>query len=116
MRTKRINDSLRYAEAWSYLQDVLFLILSHQLPEEDEALALLVCPIISLGLMRILQLSSVCCEWYHARLFLTHLICRSRLHTIVTLDYELALGIDVLDESWKSSNCTLFHDSASKTE
>ena len=62
MKTKRTSDSLRYVEAWSYLQDVLFLILGRQLPEADEALALLVCPMISLGLMKILQLSSVCCE------------------------------------------------------
>ncbi|RDB28824.1 hypothetical protein Hypma_015376 [Hypsizygus marmoreus] len=47
---------LQYVEAWDYLRDVLLLICSGRLAEEDEALALLVCPMLCLALLKILQI------------------------------------------------------------
>lgn len=45
-------DALHCADAWSYLRDVLLLILGRRFAEENEALALLVSPTICLALAR----------------------------------------------------------------
>ncbi|KAJ7431814.1 hypothetical protein B0H11DRAFT_837271 [Mycena galericulata] len=48
-------NSLYCAEAWRYLGEILLLILERQYIEEQEPLALLTCPTVCVGLMRLLQ-------------------------------------------------------------
>ncbi|KAJ6627132.1 hypothetical protein B0H10DRAFT_1995578 [Mycena sp. CBHHK59/15] len=48
-------DSLYCAEAWVYLREILLLILKHHYVEEQEPLALFVCPTVCGALMRLLQ-------------------------------------------------------------
>jgi len=44
-----------YVDVCDYLRDVLLLILGHRFGEEDEALALLVCPMVCLALTKVIE-------------------------------------------------------------
>lgn len=81
-------DPLCCAEAWDYLRDVLRLILRHHYREEDEPLALLVCPIIAQALNRLLQDASPRAGSYFFLLRDMNLMfCdHSSLYVILTLD------------------------------
>ncbi|KAJ6519617.1 hypothetical protein C8R45DRAFT_952109 [Mycena sanguinolenta] len=48
-------NSLYCAEAWSYIGEILLLVLKHHYIEEQEPLALLICPTLCAALIRLLQ-------------------------------------------------------------
>ncbi|KAF7339646.1 hypothetical protein MSAN_02179400 [Mycena sanguinolenta] len=48
-------NSLYCAEAWTYFSEILLLILKHHYIEEQEPLALLICPTLCAALIRLLQ-------------------------------------------------------------
>ncbi|KAF5377507.1 hypothetical protein D9615_005280 [Tricholomella constricta] len=58
MATEENHDPLLLAETWNYLRDVLLLIISRRCAEDDEALALLVSPIICTAMTKIAQTTS----------------------------------------------------------
>ncbi|KAF8078476.1 hypothetical protein FPV67DRAFT_56836 [Lyophyllum atratum] len=58
MVTEYRSDDLSLAEAWCYLRDVLLLILSRRFAEDDEALALLVCPVLCSAMAKMVQTTS----------------------------------------------------------
>ncbi|THU91755.1 hypothetical protein K435DRAFT_224660 [Dendrothele bispora CBS 962.96] len=53
------SDSLRCAEAWDYLRDVLTLIIGRHFTGEEEAAALLVCDLICVALFTLIQSNSL---------------------------------------------------------
>ncbi|KAJ7275248.1 hypothetical protein B0H12DRAFT_1086394 [Mycena haematopus] len=56
-------NSLYCAEAWSYISGILLLIFKHHYIEEQEPLALLICPTLCAALMRLLQADAVSAQF-----------------------------------------------------
>lgn len=53
--TNQVVDAIHYAEAWDYLRDILLLVLGRRFLEQEEALALLICPAICLALVKLIR-------------------------------------------------------------
>jgi hypothetical protein len=51
LAANRIGTAIRCAQAWSYLRDVLLMILTRQFLGDDEPLALLICPVVCRALV-----------------------------------------------------------------
>lgn len=114
IETDWAGDVLRYAEAWDYLRDSLLLILSHHLEEEDEALALLICPTLCVALIKISQIASPTCK-FQTNLFLTSLIFHSRFHPFVTLEHEPMLRTAIFNGCDKPAHHALLCCTSSET-
>ncbi|KAF9456257.1 hypothetical protein BDZ94DRAFT_1276108 [Collybia nuda] len=54
-------DVVCQAEALNYIRDILFLVLDRRFQEQEESLALLICPVLCLSLIKLMQ-NRVCTE------------------------------------------------------
>jgi hypothetical protein len=58
LTSRAVAPNLHGAEAWIYLKDTLLFILRHEFIDEDEPVALFICPTICVALIRLVKVSS----------------------------------------------------------
>lgn len=85
MVTTQNSDPVSLVEAWDYLRDVLLLILSRRFPEEQEALALLVCPVLCTAMTRMAQTTSPATEFMLSSPWTMNLC--SELGSLISAEY-----------------------------
>ncbi|KAJ7492824.1 hypothetical protein FB451DRAFT_1219679 [Mycena latifolia] len=107
MTSDGLLSSLYCAEAWRYLGEVLLLILKHHYVEEQEPLALLICPTVCGGLVRLLQADSAAVQFALSTPFTLNLsadlksVCegtRSEIYFSVLKERLSAVGARLLDQ------------------
>jgi hypothetical protein len=86
----RVCDSLLCAEAWDFLRDVLLLVFARHFVEDDEPLALVICPIICRALIQLIQMDTQAGKSPTSNSFSKKSgnSSLSAIHAFVALDYE----------------------------